>query len=291
MGTQLVSSLRQAGSGIHYLTTRKEKISQEEDYRGFFWNPSLNEIDPACFEGVTAIVNLAGCSIAKKWTPAYKKKIQDSRTDSLRTLKTCLSNLESHSVQYLLSASATGIYPDSYTEYYTETCAEAAEEFLGKTVIKWEKAAREFGELGIPHGILRIGLVLAGHDGALPEMVRPVKWGVGAPVGTGEQWQSWIHLKDLVRILRFLLEERLTGVYNAVAPNPVTNKKLTREIASVLGKPLWMPNLPAFGLKLLLGEMAQLPLASQRVSSEKIESEGFNFHFTNIRHALEDLLS
>jgi uncharacterized protein (TIGR01777 family) len=291
VGSELVSSLRADGISVHYLTTRKGKISQEAGYRGFFWDPSKNQIDPDCFLGVTHIVNLAGASIAKRWTPAYMEEIQKSRTDSLQTLYRGLSSLELHTVEYLVSASAIGVYPDSLSHYYTETCTQTASGFLGETVEKWERAAREFDALGIRRGILRIGLVLSVKGGALPQIIRPIRWGLGAPLGSGQQWQSWIHLHDLVRLIRFSLEESLEGVFNAVAPNPVTNKKLTQEVAATLGKPLWMPGVPAWGLKLVLGEMASLLLASQRVSSEKIEMEGFTFQYANIHQALQALLT
>ena len=138
---------------------------------------------------------------------------------------------------------------------------------------------------------MRIGLVLAGQGGALPEIARPVRMGVGAPLGSGQQWLSWIHLRDLAGMMRFCLEEHLEGVYNAVAPNPVTNQKLTREVATVLKRPLWLPKVPAWALRLVLGKMSQLLLASQRVSSEKIDAEGFDFEYKNVHRALADLLS
>lgn len=290
VGTALTDQLRQGGTQVHYLTTRKSQIRSEPDFRGFYWDPARNIIDPECFSGVSSIVNLAGASIARRWTTANKKVIQESRTDSLRTLKSGLASLDSHSVSYMLSASAIGIYADSLTQYHTEASQQFNPGFLGDTVRMWEAAAREFGQLGIPQGLFRVGLVLAGQGGALPRIVQPVRLGVGAPLGSGEQWQSWIHLEDLARMFRFALEERLEGVYNAVAPNPVTNQKLTREIASILQKPLWLPNVPSWALRLAFGEMARLLLASQRVSSEKIEMEGFGFRFKNVHTALEDLL-
>ena len=291
VGSALVAELRKAGTYVHYLTTRKDKIRDEVDYKGFYWDPSKNHVDQRCFEGVSAIVNLAGATIASRWTPSYRNEIQQSRTDSLQTLKAGLSGLDSHQVEYLLSASAIGIYPSSLTELYTEESTAVDPGFLGQTVVKWEEAAKEFSAMGIPQGIVRIGLVLAGQGGALPEIARPVRMGVGAPLGSGQQWLSWIHLRDLAGMMRFCLEEHLEGVYNAVAPNPVTNQKLTREVATVLKRPLWLPKVPAWALRLVLGKMSQLLLASQRVSSEKIEAEGFDFEYKNVHRALADLLS
>lgn len=291
VGKELVAQLRAKGYGVHYLTTSKNKIQHSEDYRGFFWDPSNKEIDTACFEGVQGIINLAGATIAKRWTPAYKKEIQQSRTGSLATLKRGLKAVGDHQVAYLLSASATGIYPDSLTEFYTEQTQTTPTGFLAETVALWEAAAREFTPMGIPTGILRIGLVLSANGGALPEIAKPVRLGVGAPLGSGRQWQSWIHIEDLARMMVFALEERLEGVYNAVGPNPVTNKKLTQEIARILQKPLWLPNIPSWALSTILGEMSQLLTAGQRVSSEKIAMEGFAFTYTNVHQALEEILT
>lgn len=273
------------------MTTSRDKIRDEGDFKGFFWDPSKEQIDPACFEGIDLIVNLAGATIARRWTESYKKKIQDSRTDSLSTLIKGLKVLDSHSVEYVLSASAIGIYPDSLVEFSTEQAQISPEGFLAETVDLWEGAAREFETMGIPLGILRIGLVLSEKGGALPEIVKPVRMGVGAPLGSGQQWQSWIHLEDLARMMVFALEERLEGIFNAVGPNPVTNQKLTQEIARILKKPLWLPRVPSWVLSTILGEMSQLLISSQRVSCEKITMEGFQFNFHNVHQALEDLLT
>lgn len=290
VGKELVAQLREKGYGVHYLTTSKNKIQHLEDYRGFFWDPSKNEIDTACFKDVQAIVNLAGATIAKRWTPSYKKEIQQSRMGSLAALKAGLAAVDDHQVEYLLSASATGIYPDSLTELYTEQTETPPKGFLAETVELWESAAREFISMRIPTGILRIGLVLARDGGALPEIVKPVRLGIGAPLGSGNQWQSWIHIEDLARMMVFSLEERLEGVYNAVGPNPVTNKKLTQEIARILRKPLWLPKVPSWVLSTVLGEMSQLLTEGQRVSSEKMAMEGFAFNYINVHQALEEIL-
>jgi uncharacterized protein (TIGR01777 family) len=275
---------------VHYLTTSKGKIQDTEDFRGFLWDPKKQQIDASCFEGISHIVNLAGANIASRWTASYKKQIQKSRTDSLMTLRKGLESLDTHQVEYLLSASAIGVYPSSLTELYTEQTPISAEGFLAETVELWEEAAREFKGLDIPMGIFRIGLVLSKDGGALPELVKPIRLGAGAPLGNGGQWQSWIHIEDLARMMVFGLEECLEGVYNAVGPNPVTNQKLTQEVARILKKPLWLPKVPAWVLSAVLGEMSQLLTASQRVSAEKIAMEGFVFNYTNVHQALEEIL-
>ena len=290
MGKALVARCRKDGMEVNYLSTRKEKLRSEDGYRGFLWNPAAGTIDPECFRGVRMIVNLAGSPITRPWTAAGKRDIQQSRTDSLDCLRKGLEALGGHQVAYLVSASAIGIYPSSFTEYFTEEYTGPETGFLQQTVQKWEEAVHAFGALGISRGILRIGLVLAREGGALPALTRPIRLGVGAALGNGHQWQSWIHLRDLVSMFRFALENRLEGTYNAVAPNPVTNRKLTAEAASVLNRPLWMPPVPSRALKLLLGERSHLLLDSQRVSCEKVQMEGFAFEFPNLRPALEDLL-
>lgn len=281
---------RKDGIEVNYLSTRQGKLRSENGYRGFLWNPAAGTIDPECFRGVRMIVNLAGSPITKPWTAAGKKDIQNSRTESLQCLRKGLEALDGHQVAYLVSASAIGIYPSSYTEYYSEENTGPQDGFLQETVRKWEEAVKAFDALGIPQGMLRIGLVLAREGGALQALTRPIRWGAGAALGSGRQWQSWIHLHDLVSMFRFALDNRLEGTYNAVAPNPVTNRKLTAEAASVLNRPLWLPAVPSWALKLLLGERSHLLLDSQRVSCEKVQMEGFAFEFPNLRPALEDLL-
>lgn len=132
--------------------------------------------------------------------------------------------------------------------------------------------------------------MLAKKGGALPELIKPIKLGAGAAMGSGKQWQSWIHVQDLASLLMYTLKYQLVGVYNGVAPNAVTNEELTRVAASILQRPLLLPNIPKFMMKLMLGEMCMLLFESQRVSSQKIENKGFDFRFANLRPALEDLL-
>lgn len=291
VGSELTRQLQAAGTGVNYLTTSSGKLEQKPGYRGFYWDPGAGELDPACFDGVRAIVNLAGAPIAQRWTPHAREAIVASRVNSLNTLRKGLETYGSDRISYLVSASAIGIYPNSLTEYFTEDNEEQDPGFLGETVRQWEAAASAIADLGVPCGLLRIGMVLAAGGGALPAIVKPVRWMAGAPLGSGRQWQSWIHLEDLAALFRFCVDRELSGVYNAVAPNPVTNAKLTREVASVLGKPLWLPKVPAWALRLLLGKMATVVLGSQRVCSDKIRDEGFTFSYCNLRPALEDLLA
>lgn len=289
VGQAITKVLHDKGIPVNYLTTSKEKISTSEEFRGYYWDPAKGEIDLDCFQNVQAIINLAGATIAKRWTPSYKKKIISSRVDSLKTLKKGLGQIDSTDLECFVSASAIGIYPDSLFHYYEEDDKETGKGFLGKVVKKWEAEADTFKELGIEVAKVRIGVVLSTEGGALPKMAMPIKNFVGAPLGSGNQWQSWIHIEDLAQMFVFIVENNLKGVFNGVSPNPVTNTKMTKELARILERPLWLPHVPKFILKTVLGKMATLVLASQRVSSKKIESKGFTFQYGNICTALEDL--
>ncbi|MBW8243345.1 TIGR01777 family oxidoreductase [Muricauda oceani] len=289
VGQAIVKVLHQKGIPVNYLTTSKDKIDSSEDFQGFYWNPNKGEIDLECFRDVQAIINLAGASIAKRWTPKHKKRVLSSRINSLQTLKNGLERSNNREVECLVSASAIGIYPDSVCDYYDEETNKVDDGFLGEVVTKWEAEANTFQSLGLDVAKIRIGLVLSADGGALPKMAFPVKNFIGAPIGTGDQWQSWVHIEDLAQMFVFAVENNLKGVYNAVAPNPVTNTKLTKELARVLDRPLWLPNVPAFLLKAILGKMSTLLLASQRVSGKKIEEEGFTFQYANICQALKNL--
>ena len=289
IGQEIVKQCHAEGINVHYLTTSKSKLSADTHYKGFYWNPNNNEIDHTCFEGVSAIINMVGASISKRWTASYKKEILESRTKTAQLLQDTIKT-HNYSIYQVVSASAIGIYPTSLVNYYEEDNTEISESFLGKVVHEWEAAVDGFKSLGCKVAKIRIGLVLAEEGGALPEIVKPIKFGAGAAFGSGEQWQSWIHVEDLAALFVFALQNNFEGIYNGVAPNPVSNEELTKAAASVLSRPLILPNIPKFAMKLVLGEMHILLFESQRVSSQKIEATGFNFKFANLRPALEDLL-
>jgi len=290
IGQEIVKQCHAHGINVHYLTTSKSKLSTESNYKGFYWNPKNNEIDHTCFENVSAIINLVGASISKRWTDDYKKEILESRTKTAKLLQDTIKN-HNYNIDQVISASAIGIYPSSLVNYYEETHKEVSTSFLGEVVEQWEKAVDGFKSLGCKVAKIRIGLVLAKNGGALPEIVKPIKFGAGAAFGSGKQWQSWIHVEDLAALFVFALQNNFEGIYNGVAPNAVSNKELTKVAASVLSRPLILPNIPKIAMKLALGDMHILLFESQRVSSQKVEAKQFHFKFTNLRPALEDLLS
>ncbi|MBT8180258.1 MAG: TIGR01777 family oxidoreductase [Eudoraea sp.] len=291
VGKAITDLCREKGISVNYLTTDKSKIKNESNYQGFYWKPEKNELDKNCFDGVTAIINLAGASIAGKWPKSYKKPILSSRIDSVRALYTAIKNLNPKERISFISASAIGIYPNSLTDFYTEKETTVDKSFLGEVSEMWEKEMDKFQKLNCTVAKIRIGLVLSSEGGALPNITNAVRRYLGASFGSGEQWQSWIHVNDIARMFVFAMENNLSGVYNGVAPNPVTNKKMVKELAKVLNKPLFLPNIPQFAMRLMLGEMSYLLFVSQRVSSKKIEKEGFNFEFNNICRALENIYS
>ncbi|WP_223033116.1 TIGR01777 family oxidoreductase [Hanstruepera marina] len=289
IGKSIVQQCHALGYSVHFLTTSKSKIENNSNYQGFFWDPKIGEIDAKCLEGVTAIINLAGSTIAQRWTEANKNKILESRINSLKILHSLLSE-QKHSISHIISASAIGIYPSSDTNFYEEDFSDVSETFLGEVVVKWELEADTFKELGLTVSKIRIGLVLDDKEGALPQIARPVKLGLGAAFGNGNQWQSWIHKTDLAAIFLYVINHNLPGVFNGVAPNPVTNSELTKSVARTLKRPLLLPNIPQFIMKLVLGDMHILLFESQRVSSKKIENKGFQFTYANLKSSLANLL-
>ena len=290
VGKALVKQCLAEGYTVHYLSTQKSKIVSHTNYKGFYWNPQKNKIDIACFEDVEVILNLAGASIAQRWTNSAKASILSSRTDALVLLHT---SIETHNlpVKHIISASAIGIYPDSKTRYYEENFQGTDASFLHTVVKSWEGRLKPFQSLDVKTTALRIGIVLDSQEGALPKIRGPIKSYFGAALGSGDQWQSWIHIDDLVRLFMFVLEFKLEGVFNAVAPNPVQQIELTKLIAKILQRPLVLPNVPEFALRLMLGEMCAIALESQRVCASKIQDAGFKFNYLELEPALKDLIA
>lgn len=288
VGSELVSLLLQNGVSIHYLSTSKKKIENEPNYKGFFWNPEQGIIDENCLMGVDAIIHLAGATISKRWTKSYKQEIIESRIVSSSLLFNALKN-NPHQVKQIVSASGTAIYPNSNTIVYDENSKATDNSFLGTVVLKWEESVDKFQLLNIKVCKLRTGIVLSNKGGALTEMIKPIKLGLGAPFGTGKQIQSWIHVHDLAALYLFAIQNSWEGVFNAVAPNPVSNEKLTKALATVLKKPLFMPNIPQFLMKVLLGEMHELLFENRNLSSKKATDSGFVFKYKTIDTALQNL--
>ncbi len=290
IGTELVSLLLQNGINVNYLTTSKNKIINELNYNGFYWSPEQGIIDENCLMGVDSIINLAGANISKRWTNSYKQEIIESRLLSSALLfKAVKSN--PNQVKQIVSASGTSIYPNSDTIIFDENSTQVNDNFLGNVVVKWEESADKFATLGLKVCKLRTGIVLSTKGGVLVEMLKTIKLGLGSSFGSGKQIQSWIHVHDIAALYYFAINNNLEGVYNAVSPNPVTNDELTFSIAKVLKKPLFMPNIPKFIMKLILGEMHELLFENRHLSANKIIDEGFVFKFKTIDNALKNILA
>lgn len=289
VGNAILEICKSKGYKVHYLTTNKEKIKNNKGVKGFYWNLKTEEIDANCLDGVEAIINLAGASVSKKWTTSYKNEIENSRIDTVRLLNKLLSE-QKHSVKYFSSASAIGIYPSSLIIEYDEKDKEISNSFLGNVVYKWEKEVDKISSLNILVSKLRIGIVLSNKGGALPAMVKPIKLGFGAALGSGKQYQSWIHVEDLAHMFLYVLENKLSGTYNAVASNVVTNSELTKAISRHLRNPIWLPNIPSFVMKLFLGEMSALVLESQYLKNDKILNTGFTYKYDSLEKALYNCL-
>jgi uncharacterized protein (TIGR01777 family) len=196
---------------------------------------------------------------------------------------------KSHKVTTVISASGIGYYSDRGDELMHED-NEPAHDFIGTCCIEWEKAVDEGEQLGLRVVKFRTGVVLDKDGGALPQLALPIKFGAGSPLGNGKQWISWIHHEDVVNMYLYGIEQAdLKGAYNMVAPNPLTNAQLTKAVAKQLNRPLWLPNVPAFVLKLLFGEMSILILASTKASSQKIETAGFKFKYPEVTAALKEI--
>jgi len=290
IGNRLTELLLEKGHKVRYLSRNPQKTDKIPAYK---WDIAKQEIDPQAFAGVDAIVHLAGAGIAdKKWDKERKKVILESRTKSTQLLKKYLLETD-HQIKAFVGASAIGYYGYDSGGVWKKEDSRFGDDFLATVTKAWEEEVDALAKecKTIRTVKLRIGIVLSENGGALKEMVKPIKWGVGAPLGPGDQFMSWIHIDDLCRMFIYAIEnDDLQSAYNAVAPNPITNKEFTKIAAKALKKPLWLPNVPAFVLKLILGEMASMILGGSRISCEKIEKTGFQFQFTEASTAVSDLL-
>lgn len=283
IGQKITSLLEHKGYQVAWLSR------SSQDQMSFIWDIKKQEIDPEALEWADAIIHLAGAGVAeKRWTPERKQAILQSRTQSTALL---LRGIEkaANKPSTFISASAVGYYGmDTQTKLIDEN-SPSGNDFLSQVVVAWENEVKQIEALHIRTVMLRIGIVLSSKGGALEEMLKPP---VAAPLGSGDQWMSWIHIDDLARMFVFALEKTtLQGIYNAVGPNPATNQQLTKEAAYAKGKRYLGIGVPGFILKIVLGEMAGMVLGGNRVSCQKIQKAGFHFEFFELSSALKDLFS
>ena len=293
VGKYLCNALVQRGYKVIILTRSIAVQKQQGNISYALWDIKKRQIDAGAVKQADYIVHLAGAGVIdKKWTESYKKEIADSRTESSRLIVDALKN-NNNQVKAIVSASAIGWYgPDTDpAKAFIESDA-ADKNFLGQTCKLWEESVEPVVSLGKRLVKLRIGIVLGKDGGALAEFKKPIRFGVASILGSGKQIVSWIHIEDLCRLFIYAIEnENLQGSYNAVAPHPVSNKILTLSLAKVMKGKFYIPvHVPAFILKLMLGQRSIEVLKSTTVSSKKIQVAVFNFNYTNIEAALNDLV-
>lgn len=286
IGKKLIRDLQERGHQIAVLSRKPVVI---ENVKVFLWNVYQQEIDPDCLSGIDTIIHLAGENIAgEKWSPARKKKVIDSRVLSTKLLYQLIKEQQA-GIQTFISASAVGYYGDAGDEILTEK-SPAGTGFLAECCRQWEAAVDEGADLGLRIVKCRIGFVLARNEGALPALDKPIRFFVGAGLGSGKQWVPWVHIDDVVEAFVSAVEnEQWTGPYNVCAPFPVGNRSLTKAIAKQLHRPVWPINVPEGVLKLILGEMSEVALISNNTSAQKILDTGFKFKFLQLEDALTDI--
>lgn len=288
VGKHLTEILQQDGQTVSHLSRGDAK----DGIKTYRWDIDKFQMDAQAILENDVVVHLAGAGVFdKSWTPAYRKQIVDSRVRSTALLHETIHK-SGKNLDAFICASAIGIYGSDTTDIWYEEDAKPATGFLADVVTAWEAGADTVAALGIRTVKIRIGIVLSKTGGALEQLALPIKFGVGARLGTGAQWTPWIHIDDLCRVFAHAItNEHMTGVYNAVHYNPLTNEELTKEIANILHRPLWLPSIPAFVLELILGkEKAAFVLGGSRVSPQKLLATGFQYKFKDIVETLKDVL-
>lgn len=289
IGRRLTHLLQQQGYIVTYLSRAATQAPHVKTYQ---WDVKRSHIDPQAIQSADHIVHLAGAGIAdERWTDARKDEIVSSRTESTELLARALAkNL--HKVKSFIASSAIGYYGgDTGDRPLTET-SSGGSDFLAQVTRAWERSEDQVAALGIRTVKFRTGVVLTMAGGALPKLAQPVRLGAGAAIGSGQQYISWIHLDDLCQLyLQAIKNESWQGVYNAVAPTPVTNETLTRAIAKVLNRPMVLPNIPNFVIKLMFGELSITVTGGNYVLNKRVTEEtDFQYQYGDLTKALENLL-
>lgn len=286
IGRRLSQALQAQGHEVRWLSRR---AGETGGIRSFVWNVAAGALDPRALEGVDRIVHLAGAGIAdKRWTQARVAELIASRTDSARLLLRKVKELN-HQPQCIVSAAGIGYYGAVTRDAPFTEDDGPGHDTIARISVDWERAVDEWATV-CRVVKLRTPIVLAAEGGALPKLAAPVKWGLGAPLGSGRQWMPWIHIDDLVAVyLRALDNPSFTGAFNTVAGN-ATNRDFTRAVAQALGRPLWLPPVPGFALRAALGEMAGLLLEGSPVGSRRLPAE-LAPKWNDLGAALRDLLA
>lgn len=288
VGKALTQKLLEKGYSVNWLSHSGKKIPNVQSFK---WNFKEEFIEEKAFEGVSYIIHLAGAGIAEKpWSKAYKNLIADSRIKTSQLLFDCVKRLQVP-LKAFISASAIGYYGTFTSEEILTEDSPSGNDFLAKVCIEWENKAEQFQQINIRNVCVRTGVVLSEKGGALPQIKRPISLGLGAALGSGKQYMPWIHINDLVAIyLEAIENNKWQGSYNATSPGHITNQQVTKQIAQSLKKPLWLPNIPSFVLRIVLRKRAELLLKGSRILPKRSQEENFVFNFLNFRTAIATIL-
>lgn len=285
IGKHLTNVLIEAGYTVSVLSRGNKENTPEIQY--YKWDLDKSYIDENAVLNAAYIIHLAGEGIVeKRWTKKRKKAILESRTKPIELI---FSVLEKHNkkLNAFISASAIGIYGAVTSHKICSEDTPPANDFLATTCQIWENAVDKIEDLGIRTVKIRTGIVLGKDEGFLKKMSPSFKSGFGATLGTGKQYLPWIHIEDLCQMYcKSVTEDQMNGPYNAAVTDNTTNERFSRLLASLYGYSIWLPKIPPFVLRIILGEMSQAILEGQRMSSEKIQKTGFEFQFTDLEKAL-----
>lgn len=285
IGSKLTEEFLKDGHNV-IITTRRGKDIWYEDRGVLRWQPP-SLIPSDIISRIDAVINLAGEPIAKgRWTEDKKDRILRSRVDTTRAIVQSIRNVD-NPPKVLLSASAIGYYGPHGDEYVTEE-TPPGNDFLSGVCKAWESEALMVEDAGTRVTLLRIGLVLDANGGLLQRMIMPFRLFVGGYIGSGRQWFSWIHIDDVIGVIRFLLEHDISGPVNLTAPNPVINRDFSKALGRALHRPSWF-HVPSFAVRLALGEFGRVVLTGQRVIPEKLLRAGYGFKYPEIDEALKAL--
>jgi len=288
IGTRLTEMLLERGYEVAHLG---RTAGEKNGIITYQWNWKTNDIDSKAFINTEYIINLSGANVnGHRWNQEYKNIIYRSRVHSTGLL---IHNLKirTHRIKRLVQASAIGIYDDNYDGYWDES-SPLGNKFLADVCKEWEQAASEGLFIRIEPVIARIGIVLSERGGFINEVEKPIRMKLGAALGKGDQKMSWIHLDDVCEMLIHLMTiEKVDGAYNAVADEAVTNEIMMEKIAAHMDRSIKLPNIPAFLLKQIFGEITEELLSSHQLSNEKIKATGFKFKYPHLDEALNDIFS
>jgi uncharacterized protein len=289
VGRYLTSALLSEGYNVSHLSRKADQFGK---VRVFRWNPEMKILDPQVFEGIDYIIHLAGENIgAKRWTGNRKAVLLDSRVDSARLIHQVIT---AHGIKLkaFITASGSNYYGPATTDRIFTEDDLPGHDFLATICKKWEEAADLFSSSGIRTVKIRSGVVLEKTDSALSKMMEPARYGFLVQTGNGKQYMPWIHIKDLCNVyLKAVKDAEMTGPYNAVSTHQVTHRQFMETLSIVMKRRIFPIPVPAFLLRIILGEMADVILEGSRISSSKLCNQDFRFFYGNLRYALEDVLN